>query len=53
MNLISLNCWGCGRSEVVHEIHAISDLYNPVVLFLSEMKMSAQRSQDLRWRLGY
>lgn len=28
-------------------------MFKPMVLFLSETKMSAQRSQELRWRLGY
>jgi hypothetical protein len=28
-------------------------MYKPMVLFLSKTKMSAQRSQELRWRLGF
>jgi len=48
-----MNCWGCGRSEAVREIREIADKYKPMVLFLSETKMSAQRAQELRWRLGY
>lgn len=53
MNTLCLNCRGCGRSEAVRDIRNIVDMHNPVVLFLSETKMSANRSQDLRWRLGF
>jgi len=53
MNLLCLNCRGCGRSEAVREIRDIADNVKPMVLFLSETKMSAQRSQELRWRLGF
>ncbi|CAO2184128.1 unnamed protein product [Urochloa humidicola] len=53
MSLICLNCRGCGRSEAVQEIRNIVDLHNPMLLFLSETKMSAVKVQDLRWRLGF
>jgi len=41
------------RLRAVREIRELMDLYKPLVLFLSETKMSAQRSQDLRRRLGF
>jgi hypothetical protein len=53
MSLLCLNCRGYGWSEAVQEIHELVDLYKPMALFLSETKMSAQRSQDLRRRLGF
>ena len=53
MSLISLNCRGCGEATTVREIRCIADSYNPSMLFLSETKMSRQRSEDLKWRLGF
>jgi hypothetical protein len=53
MSILCLNCRGCGRPEAVRDIRNIVDLHNPMVLFLSENKMSANRSQDLRWSLGF
>jgi hypothetical protein len=53
MSLLCLNCWGCGLSEAVREIRELVDFFKSMVLFLSETKMSAHRSQELRWRLGY
>lgn len=53
MSLISLNCRGCGEAATVREIRCIEDTYNPSMLFLSETKMSRQRSEELKWRLGF
>jgi hypothetical protein len=53
MSILCLNCRGCGRPEAVRDIRNIVDLHNPMVLFLSETKMGANRSQDLRWSLGF
>jgi hypothetical protein len=54
MNLMCLNCRGCGRSEAVREIRNIAELYYPKLLFLSETKMGAKKAEtELRMRLGY
>lgn len=53
MSTLCLNCRGCGRPEVVRDIRNIVDMHNPKVLFLSETKMSANRSQELKGRLRF
>lgn len=52
MNLLSLNCRGCGRSETVHEIHNLVEIHRPALVFLSETKLNATRAEDLKWRIG-
>jgi hypothetical protein len=53
MNLLSLNCRGCGQPETVQEVRSLVELHRPELVFLSETKLSQKRAQDLRWRLGF
>ena len=53
MNILCLNCRGCGRPETVNEISDLIRLQRPELVFLSETKMSDKRAQDLRWRFGF
>ena len=53
MNLLSLNCRGCGRPETVHEIRSLIKLHRPSLVFLAETKMSNTKAQDLRFRFGF
>jgi exonuclease III len=54
MNIMCLNCRGCGRSEAVREFRNLVGLNLPRVLFLSETKMAARKAEtELRQRLGY
>ena len=53
MNILGLNCRGCGRPETVQEISNLVSLHRPALVFLSETKLSEQRAKDLRWRLGF
>jgi hypothetical protein len=54
MNLMCLNCRGCGRPEAVREFRNIAELHRPKVLFLSKTRMGARKAEsELRARLGY
>ena len=53
MNLLSLNCRGCGRFETVQELSSLVKLHCPSVVFLSETKMSDKKAQELRFRFGF
>lgn len=53
MNILSLNCRGCGRPEIVREIGDLIRSHRPALVFLSETKLSAQRAQDLRFGFGF
>jgi hypothetical protein len=54
MNLMCLNCRGCGRPEAVRELRNLVELSGPKVLFLSETKMCANKAEtELRRRLGF
>lgn len=53
MNLLSLNCRGCGRSESVREIRDLIRLHRPALVFLSETKCSDKRAQELRIQFGF
>jgi hypothetical protein len=53
MMILGLNCRGCGQPEAVHELRALAERHRPEVLFLSETKMTAERAECLKWRLGF
>jgi hypothetical protein len=53
MNILSSNFRGCGPSDTVNEICSLVKMHRPLLVFLSETKLSATRSQDLKWRLGF
>ncbi|KAM0833451.1 hypothetical protein ACQ4PT_064250 [Festuca glaucescens] len=53
MMILGLNCRGCGQPEAVHELRVLAERHRPEVLFLSETKMTAERAECLKWRLGF
>ena len=53
MNILSLNCRGCGWPETLDEISNLVRLYHLCLVFLTETKLSATRAQDMRFRLGF
>ena len=53
MNILALNCRGCGRSETVHEISSLVVLHRPSVVLLSETKMSDKSAQELICKFGF
>ena len=53
MNLLVLNCRGCGRPETVNEICNLIRSHRPAVVFLSETKCSDKRAQELRWEFSF
>ncbi|KAM0920436.1 hypothetical protein ACQ4PT_007528 [Festuca glaucescens] len=44
-----MNCRGCGQPE----LRLLVEQFRPDVVFLSETKMSAERSEKLRWTSGF
>jgi hypothetical protein len=53
MNILSLNCRGCGRPEAVQEIHQLVVEKKPAVVFLMETKMGEERALGLARRLSF
>jgi hypothetical protein len=53
MNLLCVNCRGCGQPEAVQELHEVVEQYNPAVVFLSETRMDKERALALRFQLGF
>ena len=53
MKILVLNCRGCCASEVVQELRDLVERFRPELIFLSETKMMAERSELLRWKLGF
>lgn len=53
MNLLCMNCQGCGRPEKTHEINDLIKSYSLSLIFLSKTKLSATRAQDLRLKFGF
>ena len=52
MNTLAWNCRGLGISRTVQELCNFVKLYRPKLVFLSETRMSANRSKNLRWKLS-
>jgi hypothetical protein len=52
MNLLRVNCRGCGQPEAVQELHELVEQFRPVVAFLMETQMDEERAFQLRHRLG-
>ena len=53
MNLLSLNCRGCGRPEAVRELCLLVETCRPAVVFLMETRMSEVRARELQRRTGF
>uniref|UniRef100_C6JRM0 Uncharacterized protein n=1 Tax=Sorghum bicolor TaxID=4558 RepID=C6JRM0_SORBI len=53
MNVLSLNCRGCGRPEAVQEIHQLVVEKKPAVVFLMETRMGEEKALGLARRLGF
>ena len=52
MNALAWNCRGLGNSRTVQELCNYVKLHHPKLVFLSEIRMSASRSKNLRWKIG-
>lgn len=52
MNLLCVNCRGCGQPEAVQELREVVEQYKPAVVFLSETRLDKDRALALRLRLG-
>jgi len=53
MNILSLNCRGCGQSEAVRELRLLVETYKPALVFLMETKLSKDRTLELQRALGF
>ena len=53
MNLLSVNCQGCGRPKAVQELRHLVEERRPSVLFLMETKMGEERALGLKRDLGF
>ena len=53
MNLLSVNCRGCGRSEAVQELRHLVAERRPAVVFLMETRMGEERALGLKLDLGF
>jgi hypothetical protein len=48
-----LNCRGCGQPEAVQELRLLVEQHRPEIIFLSETKMKEERSEKLKFYLGF
>ena len=53
MNLLSVNCRGCGWPETVQELPHVEQTVRLAVLFLMETKMHRDRAMVLKKSLGF
>jgi hypothetical protein len=53
MNILGLNCCGLGLDAAVGELRDLVRSYNPVVVFLSEMKKKSRDMERMSWSLGF
>jgi hypothetical protein len=53
MNILSVNCRGCGRPEAVQELHHVVVETKPEVVFLMETRMGEERALGLKRTLGF
>jgi exonuclease III len=53
MNLLSVNCRGCGRLEAVQELRHVVEERRPAVVFLMETRMGEERALGLKRDLGF
>jgi hypothetical protein len=53
MNLLSVNCRGCGRSEAVQELHQLVEERRPEVVFSMETRMGEEKALGLKHDLGF
>ena len=52
MNTLAWNCRGLGNPLTVQELCNFVNLHHPNLVFLSETRISANRSKNLCWKLG-
>jgi hypothetical protein len=53
MNLLSVNCRGCGWPEVVQELRLLVEEKKPAVVFLMETRMNEEHALGLQRNLGF
>ncbi|KAG2561483.1 hypothetical protein PVAP13_8KG161604 [Panicum virgatum] len=53
MNLLSVNCRGCGKPEVVQELLHIVEEKQPAVVFLLETRMNEEHARGVQRALGF
>ncbi|KAG2583695.1 hypothetical protein PVAP13_6KG193318 [Panicum virgatum] len=53
MNLLNVNCRGCGRPKAVQELRHLVEQKKPAVVFLMETRMGEKRALGLRNDLGF
>lgn len=53
MNLLSVNCRGCGQDAAVQELHQLVEEKKPAMVFLMETRMGEDRAMGLQRRLGF
>jgi phosphoserine phosphatase len=47
MNLLCVNCRGCGQAAAVQELQEVVEQYRPGVVFLSETRLDRDRALAL------
>ena len=53
MNLLSVNCRGCGKPEAVQELLHVVEEKQPAVVFLMETRMNEERARGVQRALGF
>lgn len=53
MNLLSVNCQGCGQPEAVQELCLLVQEKKPAVVFLMETRMGEEHALGLKRDLGF
>jgi exonuclease III len=53
MNLLCVNCRGCGQAATVQELRELVEQHRPGVVFLSETRLNKDRATALRFPLGF
>jgi hypothetical protein len=53
MNILSVNCRGCGQPEAVQELRLLVEVKRPVVVFLMETRIGEKCALGLQCNLGF
>lgn len=53
MNLLCVNCRGCGQPKAVQELREVVEQYRRAVVFLLETRLDKECAMALRFRLGF